>query len=256
MTLYRPDQASVINMASNALQSGASDLCKDVEADSELLQLICEMIEYLDGELARIQGAVRTVAAEINIRVTALIILMNTYTPEQIESEFRRLRAEMILILADLIEDVICNGVGAMKKVGDAVWESATIERHRLRISTITQIITTPPSVAFGGGASVPRVIEAVEKVRKLSTLASLIRVIAKVIRLIGRLASIVADIQGMITDITVAIDRMDALISGRARPGYLPLSFQDDLNTDLDNRNANIETASSPFPEAGAVVA
>ena len=90
MTLY--NRFDLVNTSSNLLESGTSDLCKDAEASSELFELICDMIEYLDKELARIQALVRTAADEVNLRVTALLILLSTYTPERVEAEVRRLR--------------------------------------------------------------------------------------------------------------------------------------------------------------------
>ena len=210
---YSPNLA---NAASNALESGSSDLCRDAKSDSELFELICEMVEYLDGNVAVLQDSVRAVADEVNLRVNALLILLNAYTPDRVQAEVDRLKAEMLLLLADVIEDVVCNGVEALKRVGDSVWESAALERHKLIISTITQAITAPPQLALGGPSGIPKMIKIVEKARKLSNLASLIRVIAKVIRLIGRLLSVVADIQGMVADVNATINRLDELLSGR----------------------------------------
>ena len=161
----------------------------------------------------------------------------------------------MILLLADLIEQAVCEGVPSIKKVADAVWESATIERHKLLISTLTQALTTPPSVTFGGATSIPQITKAVTKARKLSNLQSLLAVIAKVIRLIGRLAAITADIQRMVADVTAAIDRVDALLSGETGGSYYLPPFRSEIDALLDERQANVETASSPFPEPEGVV-
>ena len=218
MSLYKPN---IINLASNALDSDSSGLCDDVESSSEIFELLCELIEWLDEELARLQNIVRQVADDINFRVLLLQSIVSSYTPEQLQAEVTRLKGEALILLADVIEAVICDGVGGLKKIADSAFESAVLDRHKFQIAILTQIFTTPPKLILGSPRSIPKIIKAVQKAKQLSNIASALRVVAKVVRLLGRLVSIVGDIQSMVSSVQSAVDSLDALLDGRtaARP-------------------------------------